>query len=220
MDVLDKITNLVEEHQAQLVIVSKTYPAERVQEVYDRGHRAFGENRVQELVEKKDLLPNDIEWHLIGHLQRNKVKDIAAFIAMIHSVDSERLLREINKQAKRADRVIDILLQAHIAEEDSKFGLSVEELSSLAAKIFKQEFSNIRCRGVMGMATFTEDEDVVRSEFALLKNVFDQIKRDNLTDPSFNTISMGMSGDYEIALEEGSTLLRIGSLIFGKRDDA
>lgn len=218
MDVLDKITNLVKKHKAQLVIVSKTYPAARVREVYDRGYRAFGENRVQELVDKKDELPDDIEWHLIGHLQRNKVKYIAPFVAMIHSVDSERLLREIDKQAKRADRVIDILLQAHIAEEKSKFGLSVEELTSLAAKISQQEFPNIRCRGVMGMATFSEDKDLVRSEFALLRNIFTQVKADYISEPSFDTISMGMSGDYEVALEEGSTMLRIGSLIFGERE--
>lgn len=215
---LDKITNLLEKHDAELVAVSKTYPAERILEVYNQGQRIFGENRVQEIMDKKDDLPDDIQWHLIGHLQRNKVKYIAPFISMIHSVDSERLLREINKQAERSERIIDILLQVHIAEEDTKFGLDKTELMELVEKVAANEFPHIRCRGLMGMATFSDDKELVRSEFKRLKKYFNQIKSSVLKQEEFDTVSMGMSGDYEIALEEGSTMLRIGSLIFGKRD--
>ncbi len=217
MDVLNKITKLTGEHNAQLLVVSKTYPAERIKEVYDAGQREFGENKVQEILEKKDLLPDDIQWHMIGHLQTNKVKLIVPFISMIHSVDSEKLLVEIQKHAKRFDRKVDILLQVHVAQEETKFGLNEQELDMLIQKIALQQFSHIRCRGLMGMASFSDDMDLVRSEFRGLKRMFDKVSN-QLKDKDFNTLSMGMSGDYEIALEEGSTLVRVGSLIFGKRN--
>lgn len=214
---LDKITNLVEKHHAQLVAVSKTYPPEKILEVYQKGIRLFGENKVQEILEKKDVLPQDIQWHMIGHLQTNKVKLIVPFISLIHSVDSLKLLKEINKQAAKIDRNINILLQVHIASESSKFGLDELELSEIVSQLKLKKFPNIRCRGLMGMATFTEDEGVVRQEFRTLKSLFDKV-HDELKDPDFNILSMGMSGDYAIALEEGSTMLRIGSLIFGRRN--
>ncbi len=218
MSVLDQITNLLNKHHAQLVAVSKTYSPDRIKEIYDRGQRVFGENRVQEILEKKDLLPGDIQWHLIGHLQRNKVKYIAPFISLIHSVDSERLLREINRQAERSNRTIDILLQVFIAEEDTKHGLDEQELFALSETISQGEFQNIQCRGLMGMATYTENEDRVRAEFRKLKKIFDSLKKEYFNQSNFDTLSMGMSGDYKIALEEGSNMVRIGSLIFGKRN--
>lgn len=218
MDVLDKITKLTGEHNAQLVVVSKTYPADRVKEVYDSGQRIFGENKVQEILEKKDVLPEDIQWHMIGHLQSNKVKYIVPFITLIHSIDSEKLLQEVQKQAKKIDRVVDVLLQVHVAQEETKFGLDENELTALAQKIAHQEFSHIRCRGIMGMASFSDNEDLVRKEFRILKGLFDKVKSQYLNNKDFDTLSMGMSGDYEIALEEGSSMVRIGSLIFGKRN--
>lgn len=218
MDTLDKINQKLKEYNAKLVSVSKTHPVDAIQKIYDRGQRIFGENRVQEILEKKDSLPTDIQWHMIGNLQRNKVKYIAPFISMIHSVDSERLLKEIQKQAQKNERVIDILLEAHIAKEMSKEGMTKEELFELAEKIGQNEFPNIQCRGVMGMATYTDDEATVRNEFKTLKLFFDEIKNGILNASTFDTVSMGMSGDYEIALEEGSNMVRIGSLIFGNRE--
>lgn len=218
MDVLDKITKLTGEHNAQLVVVSKTYAAERIKEVYDSGQRAFGENKVQEILEKKDVLPEDIQWHMIGHLQSNKVKYIVPFITLIHSIDSEKLLQEVQKQAKKIDRVVDVLLQVHVAQEETKFGLDKNELMALIQKIATQKFSHIRCRGIMGMASFSDDEVLVRSEFRLLKGLFDTVRKLYPENKDFNTLSMGMSGDYEMALEEGSSMVRIGSLIFGKRN--
>ncbi|MCO5229746.1 MAG: YggS family pyridoxal phosphate-dependent enzyme [Chitinophagales bacterium] len=217
MDIITKITKIIEENHAQLVVVSKTYPPERILEVYQRGLRVFGENKVQEILEKKDLLPSDIQWHMIGHLQSNKVKFIVPFISMVHSVDSDRLLSEIQKQAKRVGRTIDILLQIYIATEESKYGLSEDELWVILDKINHLKFPNIRLRGLMGMASFSDDMDVVRGEFKRLKIIFDNVKSKYPAD-FFDTLSMGMSGDFELALEEGSTMVRIGSLIFGKRD--
>lgn len=217
MDIINKITKIIEENHAQLVVVSKTYSAERILEVYQRGLRVFGENKVQEILEKKDLLPSDIQWHMIGHLQSNKVKFIAPFIAMIHSVDSEKLLEQIQKQAKRNHRTIDVLLQMYIATEETKYGLNEEELKMILDRIDKNDFPNIRLRGLMGMASFSEDLSLVRSEFKSLKIIFDNVQSLYKND-AFDTLSMGMSGDYEIALEEGSTMVRIGSLIFGKRN--
>lgn len=202
----------------RLVAVSKTKTPEQILELYHKGQRIFGENRVQELVPKYEELPGDIEWHAIGHLQTNKVKYIAPFIACIHSVDSLKILKEINKQAKKADRTIDCLLQFHIAEEDTKFGLNQEEATEMLDSPEYKKLKNVRITGVMGMATFTDDEVQVRREFRSLKNIFDQLKARFFSgDDHFREISMGMSGDYKIAVEEGSTMVRIGTLLFGER---
>lgn len=202
-----------------LVAVSKTKPAGLLIEAYNHGQRAFGENKVQEMVWKYEALPKDIEWHYIGHLQTNKVKYIAPFVHLIHGVDSFKLLKTIDSEAKKAERIIPCLLQFHIAEEETKFGLSMQEaeviLNSAETKLLK----NVQVSGVMGMATFTDDENQVRKEFACLKTYFRKLKSDYFSDNElFNTISMGMSGDYLIAIEEGSTMVRIGSTIFGERN--
>ena len=204
---------------AKLIAVSKTKPAEMIEEAYEGGHRAFGENKVQELTDKAEKLPKDIEWHMIGHLQRNKVKYLAPFVHLIHGVDSPRLLKEINKQAKKVDRVIPVLLQMHIAEEDSKFGLDQSELEELLTSEAFKEMENVEVVGLMGMATFTEDEDKIRREFKSLKKTFDHVK-EKYNDEKLNLreLSMGMSGDYEIAVAEGSTMVRVGSAIFGSRN--
>jgi pyridoxal phosphate enzyme (YggS family) len=203
---------------AKLVAVTKTYPPETIREAYALGCRDFGENRVQELLEKQPLLPPDVRWHLIGHLQTNKVRYIAPFVAMIHSVDSPRLLEEINKQAAKCGRVIDCLLQFHIAAEETKFGLSREDAAALLQNESFKNMPNARICGVMGMATFTEDEDQIRREFGALRDHFNWLRTTWFSDcPEFREISMGMSGDWQIALEEGSTMVRIGSLLFGKR---
>ena len=201
-----------------LVAVSKTKPLNLIQEVYQQGQRVFGENRVQELVEKYESLPKDIKWHLIGHLQRNKVKYIASFVDMIHSIDSERLLDEVNNSAKKHNRKINVLLQFHIAQEETKFGLSREEAKELIENNAFQSCQNIRVVGVMGMASFVEDEEQVHREFQSLKSIFDHLKASNFKDNAyFKEISMGMSGDYQIAIEEGSTMIRVGSSVFGGR---
>lgn len=202
----------------ELVAVSKTKPNELLQEAYDVGQRVFGENRVPELVAKSKTLPNDIEWHMIGHLQRNKVKMIAPFVSLVHAVDSLRLLREIDKEAKKNNRVIKVLLQFHIAKEQSKFGLSLSEAQVLLNSDNYHSMQNVEIVGVMGMATFTDDENQVRNEFKSLKGIFDQLKAKFFSEQgSFKEISMGMSGDYKIAIEEGSTMVRIGSSVFGNR---
>lgn len=201
-----------------LVAVSKTKPVAEILEIYNLGQRVFGENKVQELTEKQELLPKDIEWHLIGHLQTNKVKYIASFVTMIHAVDSLKLLEEINKQAKKHNRIIDCLLQFYIAQEDTKFGLNKQEAVDLLESDKFKEFEHIRIRGVMGMASFTEDELQIRKEFRELASVFDFLKSNYFSDQhSFDVRSMGMSGDFEIAMEEGSNMVRVGSLIFGER---
>lgn len=202
----------------KLVAVSKTYPPERILEVYALGQRLFGENRVQEMLAKHATLPDDIEWHMIGHLQSNKVKQIIPFVSMIHSVDSFPLLQEIDRQAQKADRMVNCLLQFHIAQETTKFGFSLEEaLEMLQTEAFRS-LRHVQICGVMGMATFTDNQALVRSEFRGLKNIFDALKQQFfLESMSFKEISMGMSGDWEIAVEEGSTMVRIGSLIFGAR---
>lgn len=203
----------------KLIAVSKTHPAEVVMQAYSAGQRVFGENRVQELLSKQPILPTDIEWHLIGHLQTNKVKYIAPFVALIHSVDSLKLLKEINKEAAKNSRVIDCLLQVYIAQEETKFGLSQEELFELIENPEVQALNNCRIVGVMGMATFTDNENQIRNEFRMLKGIFDTIKvRYNYLSPYFNEISMGMSSDYAIAIEEGTTMIRVGSAIFGERE--
>lgn len=203
---------------ARLVAVSKTHPANRVLELYQQGQRIFGENRPQEMLEKQAALPADIEWHFIGHLQTNKVKNIAAFVSLVHSIDSLRLLQELDKQALKCNRVIDCLLQFHIAAEETKFGLDETEAQELLESPVYANLKNIRICGVMGMATFTADTAQVRKEFRHLNQIFERLKaRFFPNSPHFKEISMGMSGDWQIALEEGSTLLRIGSLLFGAR---
>ncbi len=201
-----------------LVAISKTQPNAVIMEAYNAGHRIFGENKVQEMVAKYEELPKDIEWHLVGHLQTNKVKYIAPFVKLIHSVDSFKLLKEIDKQALKNDRIIDCLLQIHIAEEETKFGLSSEELNDLVNSIDFKALANVRIVGLMGMATFTNDTHQVRKEFRNLKKEFDQLKEKSFPNFShFLVLSMGMSADYGIAIEEGSTMIRIGSNIFGER---
>ena len=198
-----------------LVAVSKTKPVEDLQEAYNAGQRIFGENRIQEMAEKYELLPKDIKWHMIGHLQSNKVKYMAHFVDLIHGVDKFSTLKEINKQAKKHDRVIHCLLQAKIAEEDSKFGLSFDEIENILASEKLKDLVNIKIVGLMGMATFTDDKQQLHKEFSSLKNLFDKLKTDN---QNLKTLSMGMSGDYLIAIENGSTMIRVGSSIFGKRN--
>ncbi len=215
---LEKLLEELRPAGARLVAVSKTHPPEQILELYNRGQRIFGENKVQELVPKYEALPKDIEWHLIGHLQTNKVKYVAPFVTCIESVDSLKLLQEIDKQAKRYGRTIDCLLQFHIAEEETKFGLNIEEAAELLQSPAFQQLENIRITGVMGMATFTDDPVQVRREFRSLKAVFDKLKSTYFPQIAYyKEISMGMSGDYPIAIEEGSTLVRIGTLLFGER---
>ena len=216
---LEKILQDLSPTGAQLVAVSKTKPNEAILELYDKGQLDFGENRVQELLPKYEELPKDIRWHLIGHLQTNKVKYVVPFVHLIHSVDSYKILKEINKQSRKIDRVTDCLLQFKIAEEDTKYGLDWEEAEALLKNPAYQEMNHIRIRGVMGMATFTDDEEQVRREFRQLKGIFDRLKEKYFAGrEDFREISMGMSDDYRIALEEGSTMVRIGSLLFGARD--
>jgi len=201
-----------------LVAVSKTKPKEDIQEAYNAGQRIFGENRAQELAEKAAALPEDIQWHAIGNLQRKKVKYIAPYATMIHSVESLKLLLEINKEAKKHDRTIDCLLQFHIATESSKHGMNLEDAKELISSSEYSECHNVRIVGTMGMATFTDNLEQVRTEFKALKKIHTQLKESFFADNDhFTTISMGMSGDYKIAIEEGSTMVRIGSSIFGSR---
>lgn len=210
-----KIIEQCKAENANLIIVSKMRTIVQVMPFYNEGHRAFAENRVQNLLEKQEAMPNDIEWHLIGHLQRNKVKYIAPFIALIHSVDSFKLLKEINKEAKKNDRTIPCLLQFHIAEEESKFGLTLDKVKKILANEAFDTLKNVEIQGVMGMATFTDDKDKVRKEFKSLKEIFNTMKTNYFKEnENFKIISMGMSGDYEIALQEGSNMLRIGSVLF------
>ncbi|HJZ41342.1 MAG TPA: YggS family pyridoxal phosphate-dependent enzyme [Bacteroidales bacterium] len=202
----------------KIVAVSKTMPAEIIQEAYNAGHRAFGENKVQELTEKHPVLPADIEWHMIGHLQTNKVKYIVPFISLIHSIDSLKLLFEINKEAGKLNRRIDCLLQIRIAGEETKFGMSMADAVALLDSDEFKNLGSIRITGLMGMATFTDDRIRVRNEFSRLAACFKELKsKFFLHEPSFAELSMGMSGDYDIAIETGATILRIGSLIFGER---
>jgi pyridoxal phosphate enzyme (YggS family) len=201
-----------------LIAVSKTHPIERIMEAYEAGQRDFGENKVQELVEKYEVLPKDIRWHMIGHLQSNKVKYIAPFVYLIHGVDSFNLLKEINKQGIKNERQIACLLQFHIAQEDTKFGLSLEEAKALLDGPEFYLLNHVRICGVMGMATFTENTAQIRKEFQSLHAIYQQLKSSYFSsNAEFKEISMGMSDDYPIAIEEGSTLIRVGSKIFGKR---
>lgn len=201
-----------------LVAVSKTHPAVAVMEAYDAGQRVFGENKVQELCAKYDALPKDIEWHMIGHLQSNKVRYILPFVSLIHGADSVKLLSVIDKEAGKIGRTVDCLLQIHIAMEETKFGFSADEIMELMGNQSFVNFRNIRIRGLMGMASFTENREQVRSEFRGLKSLFENIKSNGVFGPEFNILSMGMSGDYGIAIEEGSNMVRVGSSIFGVRN--
>ena len=209
------ILNQAHTHQAELVVVSKTRSVSEIFAIYEYGQRIFGENRVQELIEKQEALPKDIQWHLIGHLQKNKVKFIASFIKLIHSVDSLALLEVIDKEALKYHRRIDVLLQFHIAQEETKFGLNLEEAIEILEQLNRHPLQHIRICGVMGMASFTSNREQVRNEFRQLKGIYNKLKdRYFKTDDAFKEISMGMSGDYDIALEEGSTLIRVGSAVF------
>ena len=202
-----------------LVAVSKTKPVSDLQEAYDAGQRIFGENHALEMRDKHEALPKDIQWHFIGHLQTNKIKYIIPFVTLIHSIDTANLLEAVNKEAKKHDRVVDCLLQFHIAQEETKFGLDMEEARQLLdSEVFRQ-MQNVRICGVMGMATFTDDEAEIRKEFKHLKEIFETLKTDYFADQhQFKEISMGMSDDYPIAIEEGATLIRVGSKIFGARN--
>ena len=204
-----------------LVAVSKTKPVEDIKEFYELGQRDFGENYVQELVDKQPLFPDDIRWHYIGHLQTNKVKYIAPFVHLIHAVDSFKLLKEINKQAAKNERVIDVLLQMHVADEETKFGLDETSIIELLSYYEAQEaeLANVRICGLMGMATFTDDEAQIRKEFSKLRGMFLNLQKSTFIEkPYFNICSMGMSSDYKIAIEEGSTMVRVGSALFGARN--
>lgn len=211
------IVKELNEKNVTLVAVSKTKPIEAIKELYDLGHRDFGENYVQELEEKHQQLPKDIRWHFIGHLQSNKVKYITPFVHLIHGIDSFKLLKEVDKQAKKINRFIDVLLQIHIAQEETKFGLDDNELNEIFNSKELYELKNARICGLMGMASFTEDKEKVRSEFKYLKSLFDKHAKPQTSNVELHTLSMGMSGDYTIAVEEGSNMVRIGSLIFGER---
>ncbi len=200
----------------QLVAVSKFHPAETIREAYDAGQRCFGESRAQELQAKYQQLPQDIEWHFIGHLQTNKVKYIVPFVSLIHSVDSVRLLDEIERQAERVGRVVDCLLEVHVAQEDTKYGFSLDDCHEFCTAENVAAYPHIRFRGIMGMASNTDDDGQVKREFAQLKQLFDEV-RGNMSDASFDTLSMGMSHDYLMAVEQGSTMVRIGTTIFGER---
>ncbi len=221
MSVSDNILKIRQElpTNVKLVAVSKTMLPEIVREAYEAGQRAFGENKAQEMTAKQPLLPTDCEWHFIGHLQTNKVKYIAPFVSMIHSVDSFKLLMEIDRQAAKNKRIIPCLLQFHIAEEESKFGLDVQEADQLLNQLKQSILNNIRIAGVMGMATFTENEQQIRKEFRHLHLIFEQLKQNFFSgDNGFCEISMGMTSDYHLAIDEGSTIVRIGSAIFGERN--
>ena len=220
MNIKNNINNLRQGIPAncKLVAVSKTNPVEKIKEAYDAGQRAFGENRVQELTPKFEALPKDIEWHMIGHMQTNKVKYIVPFIHLIHSVDSLNVLEEINKQATKINRTISCLLQIHIAEEESKFGFSEAEALDLIASDIIGKLDHISIVGLMGMATFTDNQEQVRKEFRGLNAFFENLKSSKLPpNVVMKELSMGMSGDYQIALQEGSTIIRVGSAIFGER---
>jgi PLP dependent protein len=215
---LEQITHNLQTHKTKLIAVTKTHPVDILQEAYDIGLRSFGENKVQELVAKAEVLPTDIEWHLIGHLQSNKVKYIAPFIYMIHSVDSFKLLQEINKEAKKNNRIIKCLLQIYIANEETKFGLDQTELTALLNNPELEGLENIHIEGLMGMATNTEDQSIIKSEFESLTSLFNDISKSvTKKNIDWKEISMGMTSDYLIAAEAGSTMVRIGSALFGSR---
>jgi len=211
-----ELQNTCTDYNAKLIAVSKTKPNAKIMDLYDQGQRAFGENRVQELIDKNESLPDDIEWHMIGHLQKNKVKYIAPFVDLIHSVESLSLLQTINKEAAKNDRIIQVLIQVKIATEETKFGSDKDELKKLIEESLRLD--HVKVNGVMGMATFTDDLAQVRKEFKSLTQIYNDMKDQHFfQNDEFKEISMGMSGDYKIALEEGSTMIRVGSLLFGAR---
>ena len=221
MDIASNLREIRSElpSQVTLVAVSKTHPVDEILKAYEAGHRVFGENKVQELVPKFEQLPKDIKWHLIGHLQSNKVKYIASFISMIHSVDSASLLREIDKYGRKYSRKVNVLLQVYIAKEETKFGFDEKELFSMFQTPNFLCCNNVRICGLMGMATSTDDETIIRAEFRSLMELFTKLKDSVFSDNEyFREISMGMSSDYSLAIEEGSTIVRVGSKIFGERD--
>lgn len=222
MVIKSNIKDLLAELQgsnSKLIAVSKTQPIEKIKEAYDAGQRLFGENKAQEMMAKHQALPQDIEWHMIGHLQTNKVKYIAPYVSLIHSVDSEKLLEEIDKQGKKAGRIIPCLLQVHIAKEETKFGFDPEEVVSLLSGSAIVQLKNIEINGLMGMATFTENKEAIRKEFQSLRKLFDDLKERALpSNAMMKELSMGMSSDYKIAMQEGSTYVRIGTAIFGERN--
>ncbi len=215
-----QIKEQLDRKNVTLVAVSKTKPIEDIMALYELGHRDFGENYVQELVDKQAQLPKDIRWHFIGHLQRNKVKFLAPFVHLVHGVDSYKLLQEINKQAARNDRQIEVLLQMHIAREETKFGLDEGELKTLIADLADEPLRHIFIKGLMGMASFTDNKEQVRKEFQHLHGLFKKFSSLQTSNIHFQILSMGMSGDFETAVEEGSNLVRIGSLLFGERNYA
>lgn len=217
----DRITTIVNAlpKGVKLVAVSKFHPINSLQEAYNAGQRIFGESRVQELAQKYPQMPADVEWHFIGHLQTNKVRQLVPFVSLVHSVDSKKLLVYIDSEAKRVGRVVDVLLQLHVAQEETKFGFTCDDCVAMVNEGVLDELKNVRVCGVMGMATNTDDDDAVRDEFKAIKAVYDVLKTGYFADkPYFKEISMGMSDDYRIAIEEGSTLVRIGSSIFGERN--
>lgn len=213
---IDSLKRELDGKRCELIAVSKTQPSEIIMEAYQAGQRVFGENKAKELEQKAKELPKDIQWHMIGHLQTNKVKYIAPFVSLIHSVDSQKLLEEINKQGNKVNRVIPCLLQVHIAQEETKFGLSHEELNELLDKVNNLPF--VKITGLMGMATLTDNQEQIRKEFGQLKNLFDELKSKKFgKNIELKELSMGMSSDYSIAIEMGSTMIRVGSAIFGER---
>ena len=214
---LNQIKSTLPEH-VTLVAVSKTKPVSQIMEAYSAGHRIFGENKIQEMTEKFEAMPKDIDWHMIGHVQTNKIKYMASFVSLIHGVDSFKLLKEINKQSIKNNRIINCLLQIKIADEDSKFGMSATDASKIIQSKEFSELKNVCVVGVMGMATFTEDQKQIEREFKLLKSTFDELKAIQTENCKLQTISMGMSGDYPLAIECGSTMVRVGSSIFGERN--
>lgn len=212
---IQSIIQEAKDSDAQILVVSKNRENAQIQSLYDLGFRHMGENRVQSLLDKKDELPSDIKWHIIGHLQKNKVKYIAPFVELIHSVESLSLAKTIDKEAKKHKRIIPILLQCKVAKEESKFGISPDEINNFVLELFELNLANIEVHGIMGMGTFTDDITQVRKEFQVLKGIFDDIKTSHfMSEDKFKILSMGMSGDYKIALEEGSNMLRLGSILF------
>jgi PLP dependent protein len=220
MNIKHSLNNILSQlpEQVTLVAVSKTKPISDIMEAYNTGHCIFGENKIQEMVEKHAQLPKDIQWHMIGHVQRNKVKYMASFVSLIHGVDNFKLLKEINKQAHKNNRVIDCLLQIKIADEDSKFGMTAQEASEILQSQEFLELEHIRVVGLMGMATFTNDKSQIKREFEFLKAAFDDLKSHNTLNCKLQTLSMGMSSDYKLAIDCGSTMIRVGSSIFGMRN--
>tara|TARA_Y100000385_G_scaffold153227_1_gene159019 strand:+ start:216 stop:878 length:663 start_codon:yes stop_codon:yes gene_type:complete len=210
--ILDEISPYV-----TLVAVSKTKPDSLILDAYNLGQKDFGENRVQDMKGKAQRLPKDIRWHMIGRIQTNKIKDFISYVHLVHGVDRLKVLSSINNEAKKINRVIDVLIQVHIAKEKTKTGFSFHELEEVFSNENQNKFENIRIRGLMGMATFTENKNEIRKEFSMLKNKFENIKK-AINEPHFDILSMGMSGDFQIAIQEGSTMVRIGTLLFGKRN--